>query len=220
MPRSLWHHPWFLIPTLLFVALVLWLGLDLQYGDEIWRLNPYRLEPLNTFFRYVTHLGEEWAWIAAIVGSLFWRYRFALILSIAGLLLLPVSYLLKHNYEVERPVTYFEKLDALEVIAPVPGERLNSGYNSFPSGHTMSAFALFSLLALMTQRRAPWMGAVLAWTAILVGVSRVFLAQHFLSDVLGGIAFGLLVADLAWQIDRRFFRRVHWLDGRVRRGDG
>ena len=211
--RSIWHHPWFLIPTFLFILGGLICTIYLPYGGEIWILNNYRAEPLNTFFILATKFGEEPAWIFAILASLFWRYRYALILTITGLSLMPISYYLKHYIGVERPSTYFQRISFMDQVTTIPGVYMNSGYSSFPSGHTMSAFALFSLLALMTGRRTPMLGLALAWTALLVGVSRIFLVQHFITDVMAGIVFGLLLSDLIWQLDRRFLHSFKALDG-------
>ena len=60
---------------------------------------------------------------------------------------------------------------------------------SFPSGHTLSAFAAGSVLALCFLPFAP---AVLV-VAASVGAPRVVLGLHFLSDVLAGAALGSLI---------------------------
>jgi len=88
--------------------------------------------------------------------------------------------------------------------APPPHERARSAEilpflyvpfgNSFPSGHV--ARAAFLLISL----RAP---ALLAVAAILVmAVTRVYLAEHWPSDVAGGLLLG---AGVAWaiRVDRR-----------------
>ena len=70
---------------------------------------------------------------------------------------------------------------------PVPG-------GSFPSGHTAEAIAVWGMLAIlaagtMTRRRwLPVAGATLV--VLLVGVLRIYLGTHWLSDVLGGYALG------------------------------
>jgi undecaprenyl-diphosphatase len=58
---------------------------------------------------------------------------------------------------------------------------------SFPSGHAARATAVAVTLAFHQPVLAPvW----LIW-AILVGLARVALSRHFLSDVVGGMAVGL-----------------------------
>jgi membrane-associated phospholipid phosphatase len=210
--RSIWHHPWFIIPTLLFLVGGLWITLTVPYSHEIMALNAWRQEPLNTFFRVMTKLGEPYCLtiVAVLAGCI--RLRFALLLGLAGLLLSPTTQVLKHHIGVPRPNTYFDMHQLQAEVVPVPDVKLNGGLNSFPSGHTAAAFCLYSLLALCLGRMAPMAGLIFVWTAILVGISRVFLVQHFLADVLAGCIVGLLVSDFVWQLDRRFFSKWHWLD--------
>jgi membrane-associated phospholipid phosphatase len=80
----------------------------------------------------------------------------------------------------------------------------------------MSAFSLCSLLTLMAgHRRARW-GLPLAMLAMLVGVSRIFLVQHFLSDVLAGAFLGLLLSGAVWRWgDSAFLQKIKGLDGRL-----
>jgi membrane-associated phospholipid phosphatase len=61
-------------------------------------------------------------------------------------------------------------------------------YNSFPSGHTTSAFALFGMLALLDERKGRgWFFLV---TAAMTGYSRVYLFQHFVEDAYVGSIIG------------------------------
>jgi membrane protein DedA with SNARE-associated domain/membrane-associated phospholipid phosphatase len=67
---------------------------------------------------------------------------------------------------------------------------------SFPSAHSAQAAATCGALAYLAGQAAPrWGQRVAAWTtgsliALLVGVSRLYLGVHWLSDVLGGYALG------------------------------
>jgi undecaprenyl-diphosphatase len=57
---------------------------------------------------------------------------------------------------------------------------------SFPSGHTMTAFSI----ALVVSYFYPGLEGPLYFLAISIGVSRVVLGMHFLSDVLAGAVIG------------------------------
>jgi len=67
---------------------------------------------------------------------------------------------------------------------------------SFPSGHTMTAFAVVAPAAAHFPAAAP----VLIACAASVALSRVALGMHFLSDVLAGGTLGWLLGTLAHRI--------------------
>lgn len=66
---------------------------------------------------------------------------------------------------------------------------------SFPSGHTITAFAVATALS----RGYPGLAAGLFFCAASVAISRVLLGMHFLSDVIAGIVIGAALAGAsAW----------------------
>ena len=76
---------------------------------------------------------------------------------------------------------------------------------SMPSRHCFSAAAIAATVWYVL----PPLGAVLAVLAVIIAVSRVVTGVHFVSDVLAGLAFGLVfaVAGRAAYISRRL---RHW----------
>jgi membrane-associated phospholipid phosphatase len=70
-------------------------------------------------------------------------------------------------------------------------------YQSFPSGHTINAFAFASTVTRETQfwwpHSAFYVGTVMYGGAALMGVSRIYNNQHWASDVIAGAAIGTLV---------------------------
>ncbi|MGZ3330599.1 MAG: phosphatase PAP2 family protein [Gemmatimonadaceae bacterium] len=70
-------------------------------------------------------------------------------------------------------------------------------YRSFPSGHTITAFAFASTVTRETQFWHPgyawYVGTVFYGGASLVGLSRIYNNQHWASDVMAGAALGTLV---------------------------
>jgi undecaprenyl-diphosphatase len=64
---------------------------------------------------------------------------------------------------------------------------------SFPSGHTITAFAVSVSLAHFY----PDLAAGLLFCALSVAASRILLGMHFLSDVIAGAAIGTLLARVA-----------------------
>ena len=61
---------------------------------------------------------------------------------------------------------------------------------SFPSGHTITAFAV----SVALSRFYPDLATGLLFCALSIAASRILLGMHFLSDVLAGAAIGTTVA--------------------------
>ena len=214
--KSIWSNGWFFIPVLMFFNAGLALAFFTPYGDEILLLNGFRFEPFNSIFRFMTMLGEIHAFVVAGVLALFWRFRYTLLIALSGLVTIPVVYVIKDAFGADRPITFFRNRGLADFVVTVPGVELNMGQTSFPSGHTMAAFALFTMLTLITTDSNRRWGLVFAVLAVLVGVSRVFLVQHFLADILAGALLGIIVSCLIWQLQRApFFQQMKWLDGRL-----
>jgi membrane-associated phospholipid phosphatase len=72
------------------------------------------------------------------------------------------------------------------------GPRLSSKYNSFPSGHTAVTTACFGVLFFANRRVA----LCLLPIPLLIAASRMYVAAHFLSDVVCAAILGILIAWL------------------------
>ena len=75
-----------------------------------------------------------------------------------------------------------------------------SAYNSFPSGHTATAFMTATMLHKEYEGRSPWFSIGGYTLATLTGVSRVLNNRHWLTDVLAGAAIGIGSVHLGYFI--------------------
>lgn len=100
------------------------------------------------------------------------------------LLELPLYWVLKRSFKRRRP------FHVVQALAPLlkPSDEF-----SFPSGHTTAAFMMSCIVASYFPVAALPM---YLW-ATLVGMSRVMLRVHFISDVLAGAALGTGIALLS-----------------------
>jgi membrane-associated phospholipid phosphatase len=69
-------------------------------------------------------------------------------------------------------------------------------YNTFPSGHSITVFSIFSFLALITR---PGWGYLWALMAVLGIYSRVVVGLHFVTDITAGAIIGWLSTWFAWR---------------------
>lgn len=213
--KGIWENNWFMIPISIFLGAGLAMVAIVPYGDEVLYLNGLRHEPFNSIFKFLSWCGETWVWIVVGLAAMFWRYRFTLLIALTGLII-PLVYVVKDKVGTDRPITYLNKSGKGAEVVTVPEVDLNTGRTSFPSGHTMSAFGLFSMLALIAGRQSRKRVLFLAVMAIAVGISRIFLVQHFLIDVLGGALLGMSVSGFVWWLNSTdYLQQKKWLDKKL-----
>jgi hypothetical protein len=73
-----------------------------------------------------------------------------------------------------------------------------SGYNSFPSGHTASAFAAAEFLYQEFKYKSPWIGYAGYFVATATGTLRLYNNKHWLSDVVAGAGFCIASTKLGY----------------------
>jgi membrane-associated phospholipid phosphatase len=148
------------------------------------------------FFQYYTHLGDGLTVILVALALGFVNYRTMLALFLAYLLSSLLTQTLKLTWfdDCMRPVFYFQH----EIHTPlrlVPGVDMEIK-NSFPSGHTTSAFCLFSFLAFISKRNITKMACFIL--ALSISYSRIYLSKHFFADVFAGSLIGTLLSLLLY----------------------
>ncbi|MEP6793711.1 MAG: phosphatase PAP2 family protein [Saprospiraceae bacterium] len=154
------------------------------------------------YFYYVTKLGEFPGFV--ICGLLLWISSWKKMLTVPalGALVLGTSFTLKEFFQHERPSIYLSRIGYQGPLA-VLGYPMLSGHHSFPSGHTMGAWALFTLVAALSKNS--WVSVVCLFLAFSVSISRIYLLAHFLEDVVSGAMVGIA---LGYGV---YFAYVRWI---------
>ena len=195
---------WGLALLLLFLSSVLWdqsLALTLgspAFADLFW------------YSREITNIGwaEHWYALAIMVWLLghfgtrmpwtllhskprqsalkSWALHFALALLCSGLAL----QIIKHLVGRERPFLTPDHMPYVFV-----GPTLDSHWHSFPSGH---AQVLGCVAVALSVLKPQWKYFCIA-VAFAFALTRVFILQHFLSDVTAGFLLGVFVSLWIWK---------------------
>jgi len=166
-----------------------------------------RIDLVARFFYLVTQLGNQYFILASIitVSIVFITrkktyYVWGLLVSVAGSSLTVL--LGKHIFKIGRPLQFaYYHMDSY----------------SFPSGHSTAAIAFYGLMFYLLIRNAKKIKSKFALLAtgfiliLTIGFSRMYLCEHFLSDVVGGYLLGFLwlllsISVILWEEDR--MRRI------------
>mgnify|MGYP003312248757 CR=1 FL=1 len=88
-----------------------------------------------------------------------------------------------------------------------------SRHNSFPSGHTATAFMTATMLHQEYGWRNPWFSIGGYTAAAITGVSRICNNRHWLSDVIAGAGIGIGAVHLGYYLTDLIFKDKHIYDG-------
>ena len=141
--------------------------------------------PLRSLASIFAHSGDSWFWLVGLglvwwLGTDYWKHL-ALTLIIAILLTALVVFIIKFTVRRKRPEGEWGKFYR------------STDPHSFPSGHAVRAV----MLAVVTLGLGPlWLGLLLLIWAPLVGLARVAMGVHYLSDVMAGMILGVVMGVL------------------------
>ena len=147
---------------------------------------------MDQFFKWTTWGAEGWVWIPYLIVLVTWFKKDIKLIVLNFLLSTLITQISKHVIwdDITRPILSGIPLNQIHTV---PGQ-VTHAYNSFPSGHTATAFTLFLLTIYFFPTK--WTFAIGLISAMVCAYSRVYLGQHFPMD-LGG---GMLVAVLSMQL--------------------
>lgn len=157
-----------------------------MYGpvDSFLLLNSDGGPLVDMMFRFITYFGDVLLWIP-MIGYVIWKKRklylpmvtasftlVILLVQICKMFILP---------DEPRPMGYIDDGSFIHTVTGVEVKLVGS----FPSSHTATAFTFFLMICLMYKKR--WWLVAGFCMAMMVGYSRIYLAQHFPLDVAAGI---------------------------------
>jgi undecaprenyl-diphosphatase len=141
----------------------------------------------RVWMRAATRVADGWLWLTLLVAPVAsvhgWRLLATGTVAVSATNVLLV--VLKRHFRRTRPCE--------RCPHPFLGEAEPPDPFSFPSGHTMNAFAFASVAAL----GAPVLAPALLVVGVSVAASRVVLGMHYVSDVVAGATLGTIVGVCA-----------------------
>lgn len=158
------------------------MNLDLKIVEFLQSLsNPV----FDFFFKMVTHLGDEIVFIV-VAAIIYWTIdkRFAFKFAMTYMFSALVNTLFKSVVQRPRPYTY-PTVDSIGV---------ETSGTSFPSGHAQASGVLSFSLYKLNEKKYKWLNELALFILIIVPISRIYLGQHFLTDVIVGTVIGIGIA--------------------------
>ena len=191
--------------ALAIAALSLWafgaLTQDAVGGDEMALVDPkltswivaHRVGGLTAAMKVLTWLGSTAVIVPLavalggwfLVGRRDWRPLAMLAVAVGGVIA-------THN--VVKLLVQRARPPASVLIGHFTG-------SAFPSGHASQAAAFYAMAAILVGAGLPVRARVVTWAVaatlcVVVGFSRLYLGEHWLTDVLGGYALGIAWVSL------------------------
>ncbi len=199
------------------VLLMIVLGLQYVYPKPELHLllNSYHTSLQDTFFKYYSMLAEWPLYILALLPILWKKIQMTIFFALCELSGGAVLQILKHLISTDRPVSVFEHYPNL-MLPLVDGVSMHHS-NSFPSGHASTFFVFctccalilayhYSLKSKKEYHRNFFLITLSMLTlfvlATLGAYSRIYLSQHFLSDVCMGSIIGFVTPFLVFYFGR------------------
>ncbi len=190
MHRTVKKYYLFLLVYAIFLLLGAGLLILLSKPDMHILMNAYHNYFFDMLFAWITHFGNGLAALSIFFVILLFNIRKAFLFGFANLLAgLSVQFLKKVLFpSAMRPVKFFDGKYDLYLIEGVQNHLMES----FPSGHTATAFATFLILSGFTKKTT--LKVMFFVFAMLTAYSRVYLSQHFFEDIYVGSLMGVVLS--------------------------
>ena len=152
------------------------------------------LDLIFVFISFIGNKGMVWIILSVILIAFKKTRKAGICAGIALIIcLLAGNLFLKPLIGRMRPYDFDQNIKL--IVAPLSDA-------SFPSGHTMAAFAFSFAVAHFYRKQA----IVFYVIASLMAFSRIYLMVHYPTDVIGGVIFGTIFGYIAIKIVERIFK--------------
>ncbi|HEU4861844.1 MAG TPA: phosphatase PAP2 family protein [Chitinophagaceae bacterium] len=193
----------FLLATILAIGTGI-LILALGKNGTFQLINGNHTEVADQFFKYFTHYGDGIMWAPLGAYCFFYRRKYFIAVIAAVLISTILAQFLKRVVYPEelRPISFLSENFPVHIVEGVRMKKIHS----FPSGHATTSFAMALIMSYMINSKI-W-SVILPLFALLAAYSRVYLAQHFPTDILAGMCIGIVSAILSLIIYRSFNKNM------------
>lgn len=185
MNKKCWMFGILLFISFIIITILVIFGYTSTFDDGIYNIvRSVSCSSLDSFFIIITNLGgHKFVIIATLFLIILFRNKYSILLGFLISNSAITNFIIKISIKRPRP-------DVLKLV--------HQGGYSFPSGHTMIAFALYGFLIYVVIKKVKnkilkyGLITIFGLIILLIGISRIYVGVHYASDVLGGAILSLL----------------------------
>ncbi len=187
-------NDFFLVSYLLVLIILIPFQLIFNQTEISLFVNSHFSPFVDQICKYGTYLGDGFFVVFLCLAIFKFNPKLASAILFAYLISAGFTQMLKLLFFTQslRPLSVIPNLDNIHLV---PGIDMNY-YNSFPSGHSTSAFALFAIISFFFKSKPVKLLCLLL--AIFTAYTRIYLFQHFLIDTIAGSLIGTITAILTY----------------------
>jgi len=173
-------------------------------------INQRHTSVFDSLFYHITRL-PELAFVVFIITLGFLTKKKHLLTVVVSLFTCTLVILISKYFlfkEFDRPIVWL--MNKGISFHQVPGISIHSNH-SFPSGHTLAAFASLSLAGFFSGKW--WAQLLFMFLAVLSGYSRMYVSQHYITDVYVGAMLGYFIVFISYLVINKKCKSSYWEKG-------
>ncbi len=196
LQKIIHQNRWFYWPYFVLIALAAVIQATYhQFDISLW-VNSKHNTTFDFIFKHLTHLGDGlFAAVICLIVLLFYRKYFWS--SIVCIYVPAIVTQILKRLVFEDHLRPAAKMSAYTQLHFIEGVTIHT-QNSFPSGHSTGAFALFLFMALAIPNKK--IGILFLALAVIAAFTRVYLLQHFFEDVFVGSLIAVTCTTLLFTL--------------------